>query len=206
MSGLNFIDIKSYWKERSSNQKELTVGFNGHSNIKEQNVEYQKKIDFVKSYLSPSLKTLDYGCGTGRWSNLFNDYLGVDIEQNLLSIATQNNPDKIFYLLNEPYIQPTEEQPLSSFLLNLEQFFSSTVLQHCDDQTVSLIFKGLAFYKKENITFILYENESVQKFHVRGRTLENYTSIISKFFSIKKKSYFSHIIHGEVHGVSLIKC
>ena len=61
MSGLNLIDIKNYWKERSSNQKELTVGFNGHSNIKEQNVEYQKKIDFVKSYLSPSLKTFDYG-------------------------------------------------------------------------------------------------------------------------------------------------
>ena len=41
-------------------------------------------------------KVLDAGCGTGRLSEWFDDYVGVDFSPDLLEIAKEDYPDKKF--------------------------------------------------------------------------------------------------------------
>ena len=206
MSGLKLGEAKSYWNKRSSTQKKLTVGYVGNSTLAKQDKEYQEKIDFVSPFINPSLKTLDYGCGAGRWAFLFENYLGVDITENLLNIAKEENPTKSFYQLKEPYLSANDDQTTLDYLSEVEQFFSSTVLQHCDDNLVSKIFETMSIFKNTDIDFVLYET-TIKKgaYHNKGRTLEQYISLMSPYFEVKSKVESEHKVHGQPHAVFLIK-
>ena len=199
MSGIKEEDVKKYWDVRSSRQGKATVGFGGNS-LSKQDGEYDEKINFVKTNINPNLKTLDYGCGVGRWSESFKDYLGVDITNNLLTIAIDENKDKNFILLDKPYI--TNYSEINNF--NFEQFFTSTVLQHCDDDLVNKLFQNLSKIKKYNFEIFLYENSAVKAPHVNGREPKLYGEIISKYFNVKSLEQFSHIVHGEEHSITKI--
>lgn len=196
MSGISYENVKKYWDKRSSLQKELTVGFNGNTNISLQNDEYVVKTEFVKKFLNKKLKTLDYGCGIGRWSTLFNEYLGVDITNNLLNIAKENNKDKKYILLKEPILKDIN--------YDFEQFFTSTVLQHCDDNLVDRIINSLYELKNKGFVIVLYENSIVKADHVNGRSPEGYKSMFEKYFKIISFECNSHVVHGEEHSVTKI--
>lgn len=196
MSGISYENVKNYWDRRSSLQEELTVGFNGNSSMKLQNNEYVVKTEFVKKFLEKKLKTLDYGCGIGRWSNLFDNYLGVDITKNLLDIAKENNKDKNYILLEKPILKNID--------YDFEQFFTSTVLQHCDDDLVDRIINSLYEVKNNGFVIVLYENSIVKADHVNGRSPERYRTMFEKYFNIISFESDSHIVHGEEHSITKI--
>lgn len=192
--------IKQYWESTIAVSGDLTVGY--YQNIDEQAAEYRIKTGFVLPKLNTELITVDFGCGTGNWSKFFvpNNYIGVDLTLGLLSVAEQNNTEYNYKLLSDPCFNEAKHIPK-----NMEQFFTSTVLQHCDDKAVSCIFKNVAKRKKTGFKFCLYENLDVQKMHVRGRSTIDYVNLICKHFRILSVSSHTHVVHGEPHTLSIIE-
>lgn len=67
----------------------------------------------LKKYYKKGQKVLDLGCGNGRLSELFenDDYLGIDISKELISIAQKKYPKKKF-VLSRPLQIPLEENSI----------------------------------------------------------------------------------------------
>lgn len=61
----------------------------------------KKRIDAVKEHLKG--KVLDYGCGTGKLTELIetDNYTGVDIDKESINEAKKNHPNYSFFELNE---------------------------------------------------------------------------------------------------------
>ncbi len=70
---------------------------------------YEKKIEKIKSYLSPENHVLDIGCGTGTQSgdlaNNVKQVTGIDISSKLLAIAVQRKAER--EIENVEFIQTT---------------------------------------------------------------------------------------------------
>jgi len=70
---------------------------------------YEKKIEKIKSYLSPENQVLDIGCGTGTqcvdFANNVKHVTGIDISSKLLVIAGQRKADR--KIENVEFIQTT---------------------------------------------------------------------------------------------------
>ena len=70
---------------------------------------YEKKVEKLKSYLSPENQVLDIGCGTGTQcgdvANNVKQVTGIDISSKLLAIAEQRNADR--KIENVEFIQTT---------------------------------------------------------------------------------------------------
>jgi len=200
MNGLNKQEVQKYWVDRSQQQGKKTVGFIGHD-LNQQNKEYDEKISFVLPWVDRELLTLDYGCGVGRWSWIFDRYIGVDITQNLLDVAIKENPYKKYYYLSTPTLENFTAVDLSQ----VKQFFASTVLQHCDDDLCDNIIQTFALHKPVSPTFILYETSIKEgAYHNKGRSALEYANIISKHFSVKEVKSEEHLVHNQPHTVSKI--
>jgi SAM-dependent methyltransferase len=200
MNGLTKEETQDYWVNRSSQQGKRTVGFGGN-NAAQQEIEYDEKISFVTPWVDPEALTLDYGCGVGRWSKIFNNYIGVDITQNLLDIAIKENPSKEYYQLSTPTLENFTTIDLSK----VEQFFASTVLQHCDDSLCDDILRTFAKHSTTSPTFILYETSIKEgAYHNKGRTALEYGNMISKYFPIVEVTSEEHLVHNQAHTVSKI--
>jgi SAM-dependent methyltransferase len=189
--------VKSYWGKRSSEQGPRTVGF-ANGSMENQDKEYDIHRSFVFPYLNKEAATLDYGCGIGRYTDLYNEnnYIGADITQRLLDIAMSNHPDHSFVKLDNVGDIPDVE---------FDVFFTATVLQHNSDETVDLIFSNLRKIKSKNLQFILYENNHAQCYHVKKRSSSEYLDIVSNYFQVKSFEGSSHIIRGEKHDISKIQ-
>jgi len=189
--------VISSWKNRAIKQGERTVGYLNRS-MDVQDNEHEIRSSFISSHIDKTKKVLDYGCGTGRQTCLFNkgNYIGADITAELLEIAKKLYPEHNFLQLSEVGEVPDVE---------FDMFFTSTVLQHNSDETVNLIFSNLKKIKPDNLEFVLYENSRTQCGHVKGRSSSEYVNLISNFFNIKSHSGSTHVIHGQEHGVSIIK-
>ena len=200
--GLNENDVQSYWAERTKRQGELVVGYGGHTNMEQQNAEYKDKRAFVIPFLDKTAKTLDYGCGIGRWSDIFDGmYLGVDITNQAISIAQKRNKERVYAVLSKPFFTDDDEH-INSFLEGVEQFFSSTCLQNCSDTLVRKIFSSLKKYAKKDLTLVLYEASTIGGMaHCKGRSFSDYTKLISEHWSIKSASSEEHLVHGQPHSV-----
>ncbi len=187
--------IKKYWHKRSEEQGEKTVGFNNDP-ITKQNYRYAKRMDFIFQHVPTNLKTLDYGCGIGRYAPKFPFYIGMDITYNLVTIAKDNNPDKRFVVIPSPCI------PDDVSMKHTELFFTATVLQHCSDEVVRNILSNLP-----DVSMIaLYENNHVKESkHVKGRTTREYWELLPKNLrkDIRRRESYSHVIHGERHTLSI---
>ncbi len=61
-------------------------------------------IVYLRKFVQPQNKILDFGCGNGRLSGLFTDksiqYTGVDFSSNLIKIAQKQYPKGRFILIN----------------------------------------------------------------------------------------------------------
>ena len=61
----------------------------------------------LKKYLKPNSKVLDLGMGNGRLSTIVNykiniDYIGIDVSEKMVRIASKNYPDCKFLLQKNP--------------------------------------------------------------------------------------------------------
>jgi len=143
------------------------------------------------------LPTLDYGCGIGRYSDVFQDgYLGVDITPELLDYARKLNPTRDYKQLEHPWLHGIE--------FEFSLFFTATVLQHNDDETVKKIFASLSAYKKEDFFIALYENSQAKAPHVKGRSSDEYVQLVKTQFDVKFVWSYKHKTHGEEHTLTMI--
>ena len=188
--------VIQYWKSRASQQGKRTVGYNNIP-IDEQDENYKIRTDFIISKIDTSLFTLDYGCGVGRYSRFFTKYLGVDITKELLDIAIEENPGYSYELLISPDLSGV-------YLSEVEQFYTSTVLQHNTNESIKLILSELS--KAENLkSIVMYESSAygvnVSNSHMNWRTVEDYEKIVREHFDVLKFEYFKHMIHGSEHAL-----
>ena len=205
MSGIEYNRVIEYWKNRASQQGKKTVGFSNQP-LQQQDEQYKTRFDFIIPRIDTTLKTLDYGCGVGRYTKFFNidNYVGVDVTKELLDIAIAENGGYKYVQLTKPDLSEIND-------INIEQFLSCTVLQHNSDEGVKIIFNSLQEKIGNNgINIILYENTAnivnVIGGHVNFRTVEEYNNLIKLYFDIINFQYFKHVIHNEEHSLMLFKC
>lgn len=81
---------EKYWNKVAS-EKEFTTPF---------------KLDLFKNYVDNKAKILDYGCGYGRTLNFlgkngFRDLYGVDLSENMIKRAKEENPSMKFKVVKQ---------------------------------------------------------------------------------------------------------
>jgi len=199
--GLRIEEIEEYWEKRSSIHQEKSVGFQ-NAPLKEQEEHYKQRYEWIIPNIPLDLKTLDYGCGTGRYSQFFDKtkYLGMDISENLLEIAKRNNPQHSYHKLKSPIPEETGFIP--------EMFFTATVLQHnCDEVVLAILERLAAMLKRDKVLLCLYENTSKKKGdgHICFRSVKKYVELIKKIFEVIKYEARTHRIHGEEHSLILVQ-
>jgi len=74
----------------------------------------------IKKFIKPNWKVLEVGCGDGRWSPHFKNYLGTDISQRLINTAKVRYPEKDFQVWDIR----------DGFLKGFDLIFGYTVLLH----------------------------------------------------------------------------
>lgn len=197
---INENNVIQYWHNRSKIYGSKAVGFDAKEDINSSLTEMRK--DLFKKFIRLSLPTLDFGCGIGKYSDLFPKYFGVDITDYLLKKAKFYHKDKSFFILNKPYLT----DKFRKYFYSVEQVFTSTVLQHCNDDLIIKIFKS--FLMLYNLNYInLYEkNNNDTKPHVKSRCTQEYHNLlIDSGFYIKQINSHTHTIHGENHTLSIFK-
>jgi len=196
MSGISKDKIQDYWANRVAEQGINTVREPRQRSAVDNPLFAERKA-LVASVCPTDLLTLDYGCGIGRFADMFPRYVGYDIADKLLEIAREHHPDKAFIQLEQPYLPET----VGIF----ELFLAVTVLQHADDPAVLQIFESLAKYGPKRVKLCLYENVPTQSRHMRGRTPAAYVNLLRRAGlegTIIKQN--SHVLHKVEHAVALI--
>jgi hypothetical protein len=199
--GLSVQQAPAYWRERYQREGWNAVGF-GNVPQPEQDAILTAKQEFLAPHLDVSLRTVDYGCGIGLFSPLFdpNRYLGIDLMNEFIEHASRRNPAHRYQ--NTPSAIGTKA--LWNVGMNssdLEQFFTTNVLQHNDDLVVREILAGLSQWKPAGFRLALYENthEAKGKPHMRFRSPAQYEAMIGEHFQIRSFMQVSHEVHGERH-------
>ena len=168
--------VKKYWRDRVDEHGGRAVGFD---NLPMGVLEAEDRVrkEFIFTRCPKNLKTLDYGCGIGKYAEDFESYSGVDITWKLIEIARQEHLGKMFFVLDDIKLSETS--------MTFELFFTATVLQHNPDDVVLDIIESVKNARPSNLMFSLYEIADVQAPHVRGRDAEAYVEMVSKFFDIE---------------------
>lgn len=199
--GLAQKDVKNYWIDRARNHGDATVEFINspkHAEIFDEKTEFIFK-DKKLLHDFKTRKVLDYGCGVGRFAQFSDEtsYIGVDVTASLLDIARMKNPEHTFTLLKEPKLS---DNLVDGYFPQI--FFTSTVLQHNNDDGVRKILASLAAITP-NCDFILYENTHAapDSAHMRFRSPDEYVILISEFFPVNDMKSRDHVVHSERHAL-----
>lgn len=181
---------KEYWQSRYKKDGPQAVGLGGADKEKQQKID-QERQKFIISKIPLDLRTIDFGCGIGKMAPYFPWYIGMDISEDGVKEAKRRNPGKTF-------LAPT------NIAWDFDLFLTVTVLQHNTDEEVKRIFKEIE--KPKGFLVGLYEKIEGVLPHCLGRTGEKYEELLMKaeFRPLGRKSY-SHVIHGEVHGLHLME-
>ena len=188
--------VQLYWMKRAARDGMRATG-HSRSSLSEQDERYRIRKKFIFTYCPRNLRTLDYGCGIGRYVEEFKYYLGVDFTDSLLDIAKTKYPKARFLLLHNSHLD-------CDLGFGPELIFTSCVLQHNPDDVVLKILESLTPIVKGHITFGLYENTETQRGHMRGRTGKEYVEMVSAYFKVLKWETHSHRM-GEEHAFTLIE-
>ena len=188
--------VGNYWKTRSKSDGMRATGYAG-STLAGQDERYKVRKKFIFSSCPRHLKTLDYGCGIGRYAEDFKYYLGVDFTASILARAKKRCPNAKFLKLNSPFL----DRKLN---FKPELIFTSSVFQHNPDDLVLKIFESFVPIVKGEIMFGFYENTEAQSGHMRGRTAKDYVDMIEKYFKVYEWVSSMHRM-SEEHAFTLIK-
>ena len=199
--GIKTDEVIEYWRDRAEQSKSAAVGFDA-KNLTKQDERYGERNEFLFGPIDTSIHTLDYGCGIGRYSSMFDNYLGVDITLELLKIAKRNNPTKKYMQLSHPFLTKTHKD-----YSKVAQIITTTVLQHCEDKLVQIIFDSMFEHiKQKGLVFSIYEkDDGISKPHVASRSPVQYGQMIQEAGYVAKfMENKSHMIHGEKHTLTII--
>lgn len=198
-------NVKEYWDNRYSKQKELTTGFIGHN--AEQNEQcYQERCKFMAGYIWPYTQkksVLDYGCGVGWYFPMLKpyenseidpkSYIGYDINEWAVRYCIDKHLDDVT-LFNTDFVL---DEPLSC-----EVLFTATVLQHNTDSEVERI---LTKYQDAE-TFILYEFTGVTNAkHMAQRGVNGYKELVYLTSGKVLKECHTHEVHSEEHTLMIFQ-
>lgn len=171
--------VIAYWKKRVGDQGERATG-HVDCTLKDQRKFSDVVRDFIRSHCPTDLITLDYGCGTGRYADLFDEYIGYDITQQLIDIAKKNHPAKKFFVGNTPY--------LCEFGHDYEMILTVTVLQHNSDDLVKKILQSIRQNAVGPLIFCLLENTTAEAEHCVGRSPDRYLKLLREICKIGEHS------------------
>lgn len=122
MQNIRTID---YWNNRVKNNKH---NLRDLIFLDRNRDEYWRRVDNLLS-LYKHLKVLDVCCGYGRFSN-FKNYTGIDFSPEMIKLAKEKNPNKVFklanaleYFDNDKYDLVFEVNSLHSLGLTADEFF-----------------------------------------------------------------------------------
>jgi len=105
--------------------------------------------DFVNDFYQQGQKVLDFGCGIGSNSKLFNsdDYMGVEVDESRVLSAKIKYPDSRFEKIS--FIS-TKEDKIPFQDNSFDIVFISLCLHHIDSKTCKLLFKEFSRVLNEN--------------------------------------------------------
>lgn len=130
-------DIVSYWDKRSTSWiKEM----------KEEDTPWQFAL--IEPFLPEYKRVLELGCGTGRFSEYFHDYTGLDFAPTLVRNAVKKHPRKQFWLLDIRDNCLPLGDPLNPFDL----YFSHSCFLHLTKD--ELVAFGKKLPKADKLLFI----------------------------------------------------
>lgn len=89
------VNKESFWKERIERSKHGREHYSVYITTDE-DWKYLNGVHEELLKKECTGKVLDAGCGYGRWSVLFDDYVGVDFSQDFIDIAKEKYPNKKF--------------------------------------------------------------------------------------------------------------
>lgn len=106
----------------------------------------------IKRFLNKNQRTLELGCGDGRWSGLFapNLYIGIDFSTKLIKAAKQNHPKYLFKVLDMLDIDYSK-------MRGIECLFSFTSLLHLSPTEI----KSLAKQLDPNLSIVFIESDNL---------------------------------------------
>jgi len=135
-------------------------------NILENNFEEIRKV--VRKELDCRRKTLDLGCGTGIFSSLFDDYIGIDISSKFINHARKKYK-KQFMIMDATEIKFNNE--------SFDNVFVFGVLHHLNDQTLlSVLSEIRRILNKNGKALILEDIPARQSFNFIGRLVHYFDS------------------------------
>lgn len=191
--GLTRDEIRNYWTRRAEVYAQRRWWGPGAATPEEHIAQVAKRADFIFETCPRTLRTLDYGCGIGRYSQYFDadKYCGVDISKPYLKIAHEDNPDREFVQI----ASPIWDEPLD---WDIEIFFTATVLQHCSDEVIGGLFANLAKKQRKQFAFSLYEyaNPDWTVRQTVGRPPAEYVKMVGRHFHVLSSMSHDHMIHG----------
>lgn len=89
------VDTIEFWKERIDTAKEEHYSvYVAHKPL--WNATNSLHEEIMDTYIKPDDYVLDAGCGYGRWSPKFKNYLGIDFSPDFIALAKSKFPDKKF--------------------------------------------------------------------------------------------------------------
>lgn len=199
--GLTSAEIPSYWTRRAQQYTEKGNWGPGAATPEQHVEQVAVRADFIFSTCPRNLRTVDYGCGIGRYAQYFppSQYRGLDISTPYLDIARKENPEHRFLQLGSP--SWTE-----AWDWDFELFFTATVLQHCSDTVIDGLLASLAAKKRDKFTLSLYEyaNPKWISRQTIGRPAHEYTAMVAKHFQVLGSGTQSHMIHAACHAHTMI--
>lgn len=191
--GLTQAEIRNYWTRRAEVYAQRLWWGPGAATPEEHIAQVAERADFIFETCPRTLRTLDYGCGIGRYAKFFEKekYLGVDISAPYLKMAREANPAYTFAQISSPLW----EEPVD---WDIEVFFTATVLQHCSDDVVDGLMANLAKKQRKQFALSLYEyaNPDWTVRQTMGRPPAEYVKMVGRHFKIISSMNREHMIHG----------
>ena len=149
--------------------------------------------DFVSEHYQKGDRVLDFGCGIGSNSKLFNpeDYIGVEVDESRVGSARLKYPESQFKQI--PFIS-SEDDKIPFEDNSFDIVFISLCLHHIDSSTCKLLFTK----SNENILpfFFLNPTNCLEFFSlIFSSPFLLVSNFISRLFSINSNTSFNYFIY-----------
>jgi len=163
--------------------------------------------DKFKKFLKDSFKKnsyiLDFGCGVGYFSELFNPkkYIGIDINKNFIKLAKSRYSKYNFFNFEEKFILKNYKNKINGILIN-------NVIHHLNNKQIENNFLFLKKNCKKNTSILIVEPLLVNNFfsvEFFMKTLDIGNYIYTKKETIKRLKKFVNIKNVNVKKFSIGK-